>query len=88
MIGLGGIAGIAGTPILASPSPKQIGTAAHQLSNTATSAAAGALAGVFDPLLRDLKYGAVWVGLMLLGIVLIFEGLTRTGTKAPAVVPV
>lgn len=88
MIGLGGIAGIAGTPILASPSPKQAGKAVNQAANTVTHAAAGAIAGVLDPVLRDLKYGAVWVGLMLLGIVLIFEGLTRTGAKVPAVVPV
>ena len=36
-------------------------------------------------ILGDLKYGAIWVGLMLLGLGLIFAGLTRNGVKPPTV---
>ena len=46
--------------------------------------AASALAGVVNPILADLKYGAIWVGLLVLGVALIWEGLAKSSSRIPS----
>ena len=68
--------------LFGSPAP----TVAHTTSKVTTAvqhAATSALGGVVNPILRDLKYAAIWVGLVLLGFGLIFEGLSRNGAPVP-----
>ena len=44
----------------------------------------GALTAIWDTIRKDLKYAAIWVGLVLLGFGLIFEGLSRNGVPVPS----
>ena len=43
----------------------------------------GALTGIWATISKDLKYAAIWVGLVMLGFGLIFEGLSRNGAPVP-----
>lgn len=58
-------------------------TSDPSLAPRALPPASSILAGDLNAILQDLKYGAIWIGLLLLGIGLIFEGLSRNGVPTP-----
>ena len=58
-------------------------TSDPNLAPRALTPASSILAGDLNAILQDLKYGAIWVGLVLLGLGLIFEGLSRNGAPTP-----
>lgn len=74
------------------------GTAGGAVGGLASRAAGGAAGGLAGKLAKDatigavladlvsgngLKYSAIWVGLMALGLILVVMGLSKNGVKAP-----